>query len=434
MNTANWLARSFVLAIGLCGCVLNASVASAATPLAFPGAEGFGANATGGRGGAVVHVTTLADSGPGSLREAVSQPGRTVVFDVAGVIELKSQLPFASNLTVAGQTAPGDGITVSGQGVSFSGKQNEIVRYLRFRASHNMSRGAKTLNVSEGSNMIFDHCSVSWGRWDNLGFTGSSHDITLQNCIISEAIEPQRLGALIDSSNNISVVGNLWADNQSRNPKGKANLQYINNVVYNWGSNGYVGGHSAAVWNEDLINNYFIKGPSSGNSFLSEMKSSDHIFQTGNLADVDRDGKLSGRAVTPADFHGEQPTFMPEAFNHPPVAVTVLSAEEAYKKVITGAGASLHRDAVDRRIIEQVLSLGIKGAVINDETIVGGLGEVAGGTAPVDSDRDGIPDAWETAHGLDPKNPADAALSAGADGYTNLELYLNSLVETHESK
>jgi pectate lyase len=161
-----------------------------AETLAFPGAEGFGANASGGRGGTVYHVTNLDDSGDGSLRDAVSQSHRIVVFDIAGVINLKSQLSFASHLTVAGQTAPGDGITVSGQGVSFSHQQNVIVRYLRFRSSHVTSNGTKTLNVTAGSNMIFDHCSISWGRWDNLGFTSGSHDLTLQYCIISEAINP----------------------------------------------------------------------------------------------------------------------------------------------------------------------------------------------------------------------------------------------------
>jgi pectate lyase len=413
--------------------VLSVSSEVRAGTLAFPGAEGFGASASGGRGGAVYHVTNLDDSGDGSLRDAVSQSRRIVVFDIGGVIHLKSQLPFASHLTVAGQTAPGDGITVSGQGVSFSHQQNVIVRYLRFRSSHVTSNGTKTLNVTAGSNMIFDHCSISWGRWDNVGFTGDSHDITLQNCVISEAISPQRFGALVDGGDRITIVRNLWIDNQSRNPKGKANLQFINNVVYNWGSNGYVGGHSGAVWNEDLVNNYFIKGPSSSGSFLAQFSNTDHVFQSGNLVDLDRDGSLDGRNIVEADFRENQqtagiPTFVSKPFNNPPVRVTLQSAADAFASVIAEAGASLHRDAVDKRLIEQVRSLGSLGAIIDDETVVGGAGTIIGGTVPLDSDRDGIPDEWELAHGLNPKLSTDGSAMAGATGYTNVEIYLNSLV------
>ena len=184
--------------------VLSFLPESHAESLAFPGAEGFGATASGGRGGAVCHVTNLDDSGAGSLRDAVSQPHRIVVFDVGGIINLKLHLTFASHLTVAGQTASGDGITVSGQDISFSNQQNVIVRYLRFRSSHLTSNGTKTLNVTGGSNMIFDHCSISWGRWDNVGFTSGAHDITLQNSIVSEAINPQRFGALIDTAPIVS--------------------------------------------------------------------------------------------------------------------------------------------------------------------------------------------------------------------------------------
>ena len=282
--------------------------AAHAQVLAFPGAEGFGAFATGGRGGTVYHVTNLNDSGAGSFRDAVSQSNRIVVFDVGGVINITSQLVFSNNITVAGQTAPGGGITVSGHGVSLSNRNNVIVRYVRFRSSQNTSDGTKALNVTSGSNMIFDHVSVSWGRWDNVGFTSNAHDITLQDSIISEAIDPQRLGALIDSATNVTVARNLWIDNQSRNPKGKAHMQYINNVVYNWGSNGYVGGHSSAVWNQDLINNYFIKGPSSGNTFLSQFSPTDHVYHTGNIVDLDQDGTLGGRPVVDGDFKANSST------------------------------------------------------------------------------------------------------------------------------
>ena len=381
-------------------------------------------------------MTNLNDSGAGSLRDAVSQSNRTVVFDVGGVINLQSQLVFSSNLTVSGQTAPGEGITVNGQGVSFSNKSNDIVRYVRFRSSHLTSDGTKALNVTSGSNMIFDHCSISWGRWDNIGFTSSAHDITLQNCIIGEAIDPQRLGGLIDSSDKISVVRNLWIDNQSRNPKGKANMQYINNVVYNWGSSGYDGGHSAAVWNQDLINNYFIKGPSSNDSFLAQFTPTDHVYQTGNIFDGDKNGVLGGRAVLASDFLPNSSTsgtatFLSTASNSPTIPVNVLTALQAYSLVVADAGDSLHRDSVDKRLIDQLLSLGSSGAIITSEVLVGGAGTVAGGTSLKDTDGDGIPDAWETAHGLNPSLPSDGA-TITAPGYSNVEVYMNSLAVVPE--
>ena len=172
-------------------------------PPAFPGAEGFGRFASGGRGGEMVHVTTLDDSGPGSFRAAVSKPNRIVVFDVGGIIRLKSNIAVSSDITLDGQTAPGDGIMIYGRSVSFSGQSNVIVRYLRFREGIEGDRGKCSVNLSTGSGMIFDHCSIEWGRWDCLGLTVGSHDITFQNCIIGEGVDPQRFGSLSDSVTNI---------------------------------------------------------------------------------------------------------------------------------------------------------------------------------------------------------------------------------------
>jgi hypothetical protein len=239
---------SFIRAFLVAGAMLPVSPALAQLP-SFPSAEGFGALATGGRGGNVYIVTNLNNDGQGSFRDAVSQPNRTVVFEVGGTINLKSQLVFANNVSVFGQTAPG-GVALYGHGVSMSNRSNIILQHVSIRSGMNTSTGTKALNITGGSNIMLDHVSVSWGRWDNLGFTGGASNITLQNSIISEAIDPQRLGALIDSSRDITVARNLWVNNQSRNPKGKADMQYINNVVYNWGSNGYVGGHSSAPWEQ----------------------------------------------------------------------------------------------------------------------------------------------------------------------------------------
>jgi len=419
----------------------NAAAASApGAPLpAFPGAEGFGALATGGRGGTVFHVSSLADAGEGSFRDAVSQRNRIVVFDVGGVIKLASDVEFSSDLTIAGQTAPGEGICIYGRSVSLGGHSNIIVRYLRFREGIGGDRGKKSLGMDHASNIIIDHCSVEWGRWDDLGITVQSHDITVQYCLMAEGINPQSFGALIDSVSNVTLSHNLWMSNESRNPKAKGTIQYINNVVYNWGETGLCGGHSEADHHLDIIGNYFIKGPSSNERFAGQFFATDHVYQAGNLADLDRDGKLNGQPVAAADFHRSEekaytlPTFVSEPAMHPRIPVTVDSAPDAYAKIVAGAGCSLRRDTVDLRLINELASLGKEGKTVPHtdrlgEALAGGLGDIKGGPAPLDSDRDGIPDAWEAAHGLNPRDPADAARQ-NSSGYTELEVYLNSLAE-----
>jgi pectate lyase len=433
--------------------ILCAGSAWAAGPTvpAFPGAEGFGASATGGRGGEIVHVTTLADAGPGSLREAVSKPNRFVVFDVAGIIKLESNLDLQDNITLAGQTAPGEGVCLYNRTATFSGHKNIIVRYMRFREGIAGDRGKCAINCSTGSNMIFDHCSIQWGRWDCMGCTVNSHDITYQYCLIGEGLDPQRFGALIDTVQNITISHNLWISNQSRNPKAKGTIQYINNVVYNYGGSGLVGGHSATDHYLDAINNYFIAGPSTSGHAIGGFSDSDKVFESGNLVDLDKDGKLSGRPVTHADFNdptgGDEgdgstggvviptgqkpyPTFMAKMWSEgkPPVPVTVDSAAEAVKKVMAGAGASLRRDAVDTRLIGELASLGTKGKVIKDEAEAGGIGEIKAATGmPLDTDKDGIPDEWEKAHGMNPADAKDAG-KVDASGYMMIEVYANSLV------
>jgi hypothetical protein len=445
---------------------VGSSSASHAAPLAFPGAEGFGALATGGRGCPVYHVTNLHDQGSGSFRDAVSAPNRTVVFDVGGVIKLDSAISLPSNLTIAGQTAPGEGITIYNNACSISGQSNIIIRYVRFRAGMASSRGAKTLGINAGHNIILDHLTISWGRWDNTGMTARpakgrgqrpgaaegndeapetpkalqtfvlddrSHDITMQNCIVSEGLDPQRFGALFDEAMNITICRTLWADNNSRNPKAKGYIQVINDVVYNWEVGGIVGGHSAAQWHEDEINNLFIAGPSShDHSFLPMYTPTDNVYNVGNMVDLDRDGTLNPRPVVAEDFRGNKagdtPTFVKEPYNHPRVSVTILPTLDAYTLIVADAGASLHRDAIDQRIIAQLTSLGKTGAIIHDEKDVGGIQPIAGGAAPVSSNHDGIPDAWKTAHHLNLQDSGIAARIDPVTGYTNLELYFNSLV------
>ena len=345
-------------------------------PLAFSGAEGFGRFASGGQGGEMIHVTSLDDSGPGSFRDSVSKSHRIVVFDVSGIIRLKSNVRVNNDLTIAGQTAPGDGIMLYGRSVSFSGQTNLIVRYLRFREGIAGDRGRGSVDLSGGSDMIFDHCSIEWGRWDCLRVTQGSHDITFQNCITGEGIDPQRFGSLTDTVTNITYSHNLWINNHSRNPKAKGRIQYFNNVIYNWGVCGLVGGHSQFDHFLDAAGNYFIAGPDSGPHFVGEFTATDHVYQRDNYADVNRDGKLNVRVVVAGDFGGgaSVPTFMTHLTVATPTSVTIGSAVAAFSNVIAHAGCSLHRDAVDARLIEEVTSLGVRGKHIQTETEVGGPG------------------------------------------------------------
>ena len=377
----------FPLSVRVSVATVVAATSLQSTELAFPSAEGFGALATGGRNGEIVRVTNLDDSGPGSFREAVSKPNRFVVFDLGGVIRLKSNVSVPNNITLAGHSAPGEGGCFYGKAVSFSGSSNVIVRYLRFRQGIDGDRGKCSINISGGSNMIFDHCSIQWGRWDSLGVTQGSHDITFQHCIIGEAIDPQRFGALVDSVTNVTLHHNLWINNQSRNPKAKGQIQYHNNVVYNWGGTGLVGGHSGADRQLDAIGNYFIKGPSSNDRFAGQFAATDHVFQRDNLADLDLDGKLNGRPVGEKDFGQgkDAATFTTQPFLAPTIPVKLDSAEAAFGKIMATVGASLRRDAVDARLVAEVSSLGKSGKISRSEVEVGGIGELTSGKPVYDA-------------------------------------------------
>lgn len=393
-----------------------------AQPLAFPGAEGFAAYATGGRGGTVYHVTNLNASGAGSLADAVSKSGRIVVFDVGGVIDItNASITLASNLTIAGQTAPGEGITIYGGRVIASKSKNVIMRYIRMRGGKSVNSSKCTLTLDNCENFIMDHCSVSWGPWDNVHIK-DANNVTWQNCIIAEGIEPQRFGSITDGTRNWTVSHCLWIDNKSRNPKMKCYLQYYNNVVYNY-SMGIIGGHSAADNYQDVMNNYFIAGPSTtGDKYFDDWTETDHLYSTGNYYDGNKDGQLNGRLIT--DHHSA--TAMQKPYFNVQHPMNLESAAAAYAAVVEHVGASRVRDSHDRRYIEQLTSLGTKGDFIANEDNVGGIGTVTGGSRPTDSDNDGMSDEWERANGLNPQlNDANASTLGG--GYTNIEHYVNSL-------
>ena len=397
-----------------------------AQQLAFPGAEGYGAYATGGRGCQIVHVTNLNASGSGSLADAVSKPNRFVVFDVGGVIDITgNSITIASNITIAGQTAPGEGITIYGGRVIASNAKNVILRYLRMRGGKSVNSSKCTLTLDYCENLIMDHCSVSWGPWDNVHIK-DANNITWQYCINSEGIEPQRFGSITDGTRNWTISHCLWADNKSRNPKMKCYVQYYNNVVYNYGM-GIIGGHSAADNYQDVMNNYFIAGPNGSAKYFDDWTATDHLYSSGNYFDGNCDGMLNGTLIT--DHH--QATAMSQKnFNttHP---MNLQTAEDAYSSIVEQVGASRVRDVHDKRIIEQLTSLGKKGAFIASEDDVRGIGSVAGGARPKDTDNDGMPDEWESANGLNPKKDDANEYTLGG-GYTNIEHYVNSLAQKTE--
>lgn len=394
-----------------------------AQQLAFPGAEGYGAYATGGRGGQVVHVTNLNAAGTGSLADAVSQSGRFVVFDVGGVIDITGKsITIASNVTIAGQTAPGEGITIYGGRVIASKAKNVIIRYIRMRGGKSVNSSKCTLTLDECQNLIMDHCSVSWGPWDNVHIK-DANNITWQYCINSEGIEPQRFGSITDGTRNWTIHHCLWANNKSRNPKMKCFLQYYNNVVYNYGM-GIIGGHSAADNYQDVMNNYFIAGPDGSAKYFDDWTATDHLYSSGNYFDGNRDGVLNGTLIT--DHNNATPMSSPNfVTTHP---MNVESAAKAYYTIVDHVGASRVRDIHDRRILEHLTSLGTKGSFIANEDNVGGIGTVANGPKPTDTDNDGMPDGWELENSLNP-NADDANAYTIGGGYTNIEHYVNSLAQ-----
>ncbi len=417
------------LALLLGWCALLSAQPTAAQLRAFPEAEGFGAYASGGRGGAVYHVTNLNDSGAGSFRDAVSAGNRTVVFDVGGWIELASPVSVQDNITIAGQTAPGEGIGVKNYGVSFSNADNVIARHFRVRQGPYVdSVGRDAVGATTASNIIFDHLSVSWGRDENFSITSSSN-ITIQNSIIAEGLLNHSMGGLIEWNNGISIHHSLYISNNDRNPKTKGILDFTNNVVYNWGSFVYVG-ESAGLSYGNVVNNYFIAGPSSSqvNDPISRGNRNYSIYIEGNYFDGNLNGQLDGSLVTAATIDDEL-TYVPQRFPYPPVAAD--TAQRAYDKVLNKVGASLSRDAVDTRLVNHVRNQA--GQLISDPADVGGWGLLPGGVAPLDTDQDGMPDAWEVSRGL---NPADAADRNNLNlfGYTRLEEYLNDLGGAHTPK
>jgi hypothetical protein len=407
---------------------------------AFPGAEGAGANAKGGRGGDVYHVTNLNDAGAGSLREGVrtATAPRTIVFDVAGTINLVTRLNInKSFLTIAGQTAPGDGVTVAGHSTVISGN-NVIIRYLRFRVGDGNCPVIQddALWVDKTSEVILDHVSASWSVDETLSVT-ESNNVTVQWSFITESMKnschekgAHGYGSLIRfGSGVVTYHHNLYAHHDSRNPRVGDNIgfDFVNNVIYNWGGeSGYSGAAEEGTTRINYVGNYLVAGPQTTSSKLRAFNggsTSTQIYQSNNALDGDKDGTRDGVNNDWAMFIGSYTRREPARFEFP--QVTTLDAQTAYELVLKTAGHSLKRDSVDTRVVGEVRSEG--GHHINSQNEVGGFPVLNPGAALNDADGDGIPDEWESNHGLNPTDAADGrAVVEG--GYTNLEMYLNDLV------
>ncbi|HEX8352464.1 MAG TPA: pectinesterase family protein, partial [Pyrinomonadaceae bacterium] len=417
--------------------------APGAEPLrAFPGAEGAGANAKGGRGGDVYHVTNLNDSGAGSLREGIrtATGPRTIVFDVAGTINLLSRLNVnKSFLTIAGQTAPGDGVTVAGQSTVIGGN-NVVIRYLRFRVGDTNCPAVQddALWVDRTSDVILDHVSASWSVDETLSVT-ESNNVTVQWSFITESMKnschekgAHGYGSLIRyGSGVVTYHHNLYAHHDSRNPRVGDNvgLDFVNNVVYNWGGeSSYSGPAEEGTTRVNYVGNYLVAGPQTTSAKLRAFNGGSagtQIYQSNNFIDGDRDGARDGVDNGWAMFIGAYTRREPARFEFPQVATH--DAPTAYERVVNTAGHSLRRDAVDARVAGEVRAEA--GRHINSQSEVGGFPVLNPGAALNDADGDGIPDEWESHHGLNPTDAADGrAVVAG--GYTNLERYLNDLVPT----
>lgn len=464
--------------------LMAAAVAMGATAqeqlLAFPGAEGFGRFAKGGRGGEIYHVTNLNDEGAGSFRDAVSRTGRIIVFDVSGVIQLKSALVVKGNNTILGQTAPGEGVQVYGNRVSFSGADNLIVRHMRFRMGTKGDSGKDACGIANGENMIFDHISALWGRdenfsvnWDKKGVRPGN--ITIQNSIIGQGLQSHSCGGLIQTDGGVTLYRNLYIENKTRNPKVKGLNQYVNNVVYNWGEGGcYIMGDTEGASWAHIENNYFMRGPWQGATQpFTRGSEAFHYYGAGNYYDDNKDGVINGSLLTVEQMNGLQgdgrhSTWVEslEALNNKvihevihegsgssinydvivseqdrtipaqiPAISNTMSAADAYAWIAQYVGPSLPaRDEVDQYIIDELLTYGTdgtKGGISQESQLPHkGTGTLSGGKKPLDTDNDGIPDEWETANGLNPNDPSDAAAIA-ANGYANIENYSFTITEAY---
>jgi len=449
----------------------HASMITSEQPDAFPGAEGFGRNTTGGRGGKVMIVSNLNDKGPGSLRDAVQMNvPRIIVFAVSGTIHLESKLVIKGNVTIAGQTAPGDGICLADYPVSLGG-DNIIVRFLRFRmGDKNQKGGMVDGNGSDDAfggygrnSIIIDHCSLSWSTDEVFSVYGGDN-VTLQWNMIYEPLnysyhfekgdtgyEHHGYGA-IWGGKHLSAHHNLFAHCNSRNPRfnGIRNypnefVDYRNNVIYNWGHNNVYGGEGGTY---NIVNNFYRYGPETQKSVQgrivnpSKLKSPaipfGKYYVQGNYVDGYTDVTSDNRlGVHMGDGTEQEKTEALVSSAFPFAEIQTQSANAAYKSVLQYAGAfAPKRDTLDQRIINDVKNrtgrfIDVQGGFPHGteyERTISAWPSLASKPSPADTDQDGMPDEWEKKNGLNASDATDAIKVKQGQSYTNIELYINSLV------
>jgi len=443
--------------------------------LAFPEAEGYGRFAKGGRGGQVIEVTNLNDSGPGSLRAALTAAGpRTVVFRVGGTITLTSRILIKELfLTVAGQTAPGGGILVRGSYVSIRAS-DVVIRYLRFRSGVSGEENPElidTLSVERNSNgptvsnVVIDHCSMSWGEDEVINIWGGNEfnvtNITYQWSIISEGLQTSRApgrGVLLGGgATNVTIHHSLLMSNDDRNPNiSSGHVDFVNNFVYNPGLG------SSSLWPNtgnfwiNFENNYYEKGPWShpvrpnvsvwGDPINGPISS---IYFSGNIYTLTRPTLQEPESKfyefrNPDTPDSTTPTIATTRFSSSAMPI-ISSAVQAKADVLAHAGANKQVradgtfqtemwDAVDQRYFAEINAGAGIGEPISSPADVGGYPTIEIGPAPQDTDHDGMPDIWELAYDLNPENDSDGALDSNGNGYTNLEEYLNGTEPTQDTE
>ncbi|NCU02600.1 MAG: polysaccharide lyase [Chitinophagaceae bacterium] len=446
---------------------------------AFPGAEGGGAFSFGGRGGKVYVVTNLNDEGEGSFRWACEQGGaRIVVFNVAGIIRLKSPVNInAPYITIAGQTAPGDGVCIAGESVLIN-THDVVIRYMRFRRGETeVTRRDDALGGNGVGNIIIDHVSASWGLDENMSMYRHVYDrggakqeklptvnVTIQNSIFSEALDTYNhaFGSTIGGLNS-TFMRNLWANNISRNPSigMYGDFGFVNNVIFNWWNRSADGGDNNSRY--QFINNYYKPGPLKPESGRDKANANVYgkAYVAGNIVEgndrVTKDNWNGGVQVGDNGEGGKHLNDIRVNEPFPMAKVNIIPTKDAYNYVLANVGANLpRRDPVDTRIIETVRTGKIfykedgltdigqqyikrrlpsdsyKQGIISHPSQVGGYPEYKG-TPYKDSDNDGMPDAYEVKNGLNPKDASDAG-KISKNGYSNIENYLNSVVDIDNVK
>jgi pectate lyase len=439
-------------------------------PIAFPGAEGYGKYAPGGRGGKVFIVSNLNDKGPGSFREAAEAKGKKmIVFTVSGTIHLETKLSIRGDVTIAGQSAPGDGICLADNSVSLGG-DNIIIRYMRFRMGDKYQKGGMVdgnggddaFGGIRRKNIIVDHCSMSWST-DEVFSVYAGDSTTLQWNLISEPLnysyhfetgdkdyEHHGFGAIWGGL-HLTAHHNLFAHCNNRNPRFNGIrhtptefVDYRNNVIYDWGSNTIYAGEGGDY---NIINNYFKYGPNTSKSVKyrivnpgkNETIGFGKWYVNGNYVDEANDvsknnwlGIHMGNGGTEDD---KKNTVIDKPHNAWPIPTQ--TAEEAYESVLKFVGASFKRDTLDERIINDVKNrtgkfIDVQGGFPHGteyELTVNAWPNLRSTTVSVDTDKDGIPDEWERKNGLNPSDASDASKISSHSFYTNIELYFNSILK-----